>query len=129
MLRECLGVALNARQAKFAAVYRGNATQAAREAGYTGNDAVLAEQGRRLLGKSEIAAAIAARTTAEMRPAIASREEVEAFLTRTVREGSTKEALEATKQLAKMSGWNLQRVEVTGKVTLEQLLAEAAPKP
>lgn len=58
----------------------GNATKAARLAGYRGNAATLATQGRRLLRKAQIQEAIKLRVAED--PAIATRQERQAFWTR-----------------------------------------------
>lgn len=75
---------LTPKQEKFIAAYlgeaRGNATQAARMAGYRGNDATLAEIGRENLRKPGIAERIEA-ARAELRAkAILTREEILAGL-------------------------------------------------
>lgn len=53
--------ALTLRQEKFVAAFfrHGNATQAARDAGYTGTDAYLAVQGSRLIRNDKVKAALA----------------------------------------------------------------------
>lgn len=119
---------LTTKQQKFLDAYAGNATEAARLAGYTGNDQTLAVTGSRLLKNAQIRAHLDARRGLASKPLIADREEVEAFLTGTLRGKDLPLAVKAAGQLAKMRGWNLQKVELTGKVTLEQLITEATTK-
>lgn len=113
------------KQRAFIAAYAGNATEAARKAGYRGSDAVLGQTGYELLKKPEIAEAIAKRETKKHAGLIATREEVEERLTAFIRESPTKEAIAAIGALAKMRGWNLAKVQVEGSLTLEQLILQA----
>lgn len=123
-------MALNHRQRAFVAVYAGNATEAARQAGYRGSARVLEVTGSRLLSHVEVKAALEARQASELRPAVADRQEAEETLTKHVRNEKDPDLqLRALAQLAKMRGWNTQKVELTGKVTLEQLITEATKKP
>lgn len=66
---------LTGKQAKFVDVYDGNGTDAARLAGYSGNDDVLAVTAHRLLRNTKVRAAIEARLETSMGPLIANREE------------------------------------------------------
>lgn len=75
-------MALNAKAQRFAEVFAGNGTEAARLAGYAGSDAVLATQAGRLLRTAEVLAIIKARQEKEVRPLVASRQERQAFWTR-----------------------------------------------
>lgn len=120
---------LTLKQQKFLDAYAGNATEAARLAGYTGNDQTLAVTGSRLLKHPQIRAHLDARRGLASKPLIADREEVETFLTATMRGRDVSLAVKAAAQLAKMRGWNLQKVELSGRVTLEQLINEATAKP
>lgn len=120
---------LNHRQRAFVAVYAGNATEAARLAGYRGSTRSLEVMGSRLLSHVEVKAAIEARQASELRPAVADRQEVEEVLTKHVRNvGDPDLQLRAVSQLAKMRGWNTQKHVLEGKVTLEQLINEATAK-
>jgi phage terminase small subunit len=74
-------VKLNARQQKFVEVYNGNATEAAKIAGYTGADDSLAVTGSRLLNDPAVAAAIAARNKKVVGRKIASRLDRQEFWT------------------------------------------------
>lgn len=122
-------MALNHRQRAFVAVYAGNATEAARQAGYRGSARVLEVTGSRLLSHAEVQAALQARQANELRPAVADRQEVEEVLTKHVRNVADPDLqLRAAAQLAKMKAWNTQKVQLEGKVTLEQLINEATTK-
>lgn len=121
-------MALNARQRAFIAAYAGNATEAARVAGYTGSDKVLSQTGHELLRKPEIAAAIDKRQARREEKLIATREEVEQRLTKMMRGTKPDLALKAMAQFAKMSGWNLSKMVVQGELSLEQLILKAEAK-
>ncbi len=73
--------ALTAKQQRFVDAYAGNATEAARLAGYTGSDAVLAVTGHDLLRNPKIAPLIAARESRLLKKLIASRERRQEFWT------------------------------------------------
>lgn len=69
------------KQQRFIDFYDGNATDAARRAGYKGNDNTLAQVGDENLRKPKIAAAIKNRETKRNKKHIASREERQEFWT------------------------------------------------
>jgi hypothetical protein len=103
----------------------GNATEAARMAGYAGSDAVLAQVGGENLRKPQIAAAIAARRAAE--PLVWGREELQRFWSEVAQgrdPGGSGEAppwparLEASKMLGKSQAIFVERVKHEGSVTL-----------
>lgn len=119
---------MNARQRAFVAAYAGNATEAARQAGYKGTGRSLEVMGSRLLRNAEIREAIAKRETKRHAGLIATREEVEEKLTAFIRDSPTKEAIAAIGTLAKMRGWSLAKVQVEGSLTLEQLILQAEAK-
>lgn len=110
------------------AAYAGNATEAARKAGYSGDAMTLGQTGHQLLKNPKIAEAIAKRESKRESGLIATREEVEERLTLILREGATKERLQAIALMAKMRGWNLQKLVVEGRMTLEQLIQQAEAK-
>lgn len=64
---------LTLKQKKFIAYYSGNGTDAARKAGYQGDDNVLSSIAYENLRKPEIRAAIKARTDADIEPLVATR--------------------------------------------------------
>lgn len=120
-------MALTAKQKAFVEAYAGNATEAARLAGYAGNDATLAQVGSENLRKPEVAAAIAARQAPAQAARIASREQRQAFWTAVMTDvdAPLSDRLRASELLGKSEADFLTKVEVKGKVTLEELLTEA----
>lgn len=71
--------ALTFKQQRFADSYRGNATAAAREAGYGGSPNTLAQLGRQLLSNARVRAAIEARMEREAANAIVTRQQCREF--------------------------------------------------
>jgi phage terminase small subunit len=72
---------LTTKQQRFVDVYDGNATKAARKAGYKGNDVTLATIGKENIRKHQIKAAIRSREKRRNKPLIATREERQEFWT------------------------------------------------
>lgn len=114
---------LNERQRRFVEAYmgraEGNATEAARMAGYGENsdDGYLAVQGSRLIGNDKIREAIAARVVND--PLVADREELQRFFTLVMRgeEGEgvqMKDRLKAAELLGKTRAEFKDKVEHTG---------------
>jgi len=112
---------LNERQRKFVEYYTGNATQAARDAGYTGSVESLNVTGCRLLSDVKVAAALQKRNAklekavvAELVPVIATRQEVAVKLTEMISNVTLepRDRLSAMKLLAGMEGWLIARVQV-----------------
>jgi len=123
-------MALTAKQQAFVEAYAGNATDAARKAGYTGNDKTLGVTGSRLLANARVAAAINSRAAPARTSRVMEREELQAFWSDIVRdhEESMQNRLHAGDSLAKSHGMFLTKVEHTGKFTLEQWLIDTAAK-
>ena len=127
---------LTPRQQKFVDAYAGNATDAARRAGYRGTDNTLAQTGSDLLRNPEVRAAIRRREDTERRTTIATRAERQAFWTSTLRDDGLdlRDRLKASELLGKSEADFTDRVEHSGNVTLEQLVVaslgrENAPPP
>ncbi|MGH9811541.1 MAG: terminase small subunit [Candidatus Acidiferrales bacterium] len=118
---------LNARQQRFAEVYQGNATEAARKAGYEGTDASLATMGQRLLRKVEIRRAIATREKTERREHIATRQERQQFWSAVMadRREKMRDRLRAAELLGKSEGDFIERIEHEVGKTLEDLVRES----
>lgn len=72
---------LTPKQKKFIEVYAGNGTEAARLAGYAGDDNALGVAAHYNLSNPKIVEAIQAREKAKIRPLIASREKRQEFWT------------------------------------------------
>lgn len=134
-------MALTPRQQAFVDAYDGNGVTAARKAGYTGSDAALATSASRLLRHAEVSAAIKRRNVVvekarsqaiEQAGRIATRAERQALWTQVME--NTKERtidrLRAAELLGRSEADFTEKVLVQGKMTLEQLVAQAAqPKP
>lgn len=111
--------ALTPKQKRFVDAYmgeaRGNATEAARIAGYKGSDTTLKQVASETLAKPYIREEID--RLQSQSPLIATRDERLQILTKIIRsEGieSTKDRLKALDQLSKISGDYIQRVELSG---------------
>lgn len=117
---------LTARERKFVEHFMatGNATRAAASAGYSQKTA--SQIGYRLLRKVQIQQAIAGRTAAD--PAVATREERQAFWTSVQRgvgrfaTASLRDRIRASELLGKSQADFVERLEHSGRVTLEQAL-------
>jgi phage terminase small subunit len=122
-------VGLTSKQAKFVEAYCGNATDAARQAGYAGNDNTLCSVGKENLRKPHIAAAIKAREDLRSAKLIATREERQQFWTSIMRGESSEEVdikdrIRASEILGKSEGDFLDRVENSGEVSISIMWAE-----
>jgi len=111
---------LTEKQRRFVESYLGaacgNACEAARQAGYNGNDRSLAVIGSENLRKPDIRKAIDART--QKGGLVATREERQAFLTKIMRSETRRmnERLKATELLCKTQGDFIERRDVNMKV-------------
>lgn len=109
------------KQRRFVEAYMGtaagNATEAARIAGYAGDDAALAVRGSECVRNRKVAAALAERQQGS--PAVATREERQAFWASVMR-GETdapwKERIKASELLGKTGGDFVDRHE--GEITI-----------
>lgn len=117
------------KQQRFIDAYAGNGTEAARLAGYAGDDNALAVRAAELLRNSKIAEAIGARQKKASRRLIASREERQEFWSKVMLDdlAHMQDRLRASELLAKSEADFVQKVEHSGKVTLEDLVA-GSPK-
>lgn len=122
-----MGVALTARQQAFVDAYAGNATDAARKAGYKGTDATLGQVGHENLKKPEIARAIQARNAGPAQRRIATREDRQAIWTQVMLDPGekTSDRLKASELLGRSEADFTDKLQVDAKVTLEQLLEKA----
>lgn len=112
---------LTAMQARFVAAYDGNGVAAARKAGAKGSDGSVAATASRWLKMAKVADAIAKREQKRQNPAIADREERQAFWTAVMRgehagEGADwKDRIKASELLGKSEGDFLDRVDHSSK--------------
>lgn len=113
-------MALTYKQRRFVAAYSGNATQAAREAGYSGSDETLATAGTRLLRNDEIRSALTKRETTASKGPIATRAERQAFWTKVVDDPAVKmtDRLKASELLGKSEADFVDRLEHSGNVRI-----------
>lgn len=113
---------LTEKQLKFVAAYRGNAGEAAKEAGYGKTEKSSADSGSRLLKHPEICRMIKERQEKEIRPLIATRHDREKFLTDVFQDTkqSMKDRLKALELLSKMSGDYTNKIELSGGIETKQ---------
>lgn len=118
---------LTVKQQRFVDAYEGNATEAARKAGYKGNAATLGAVGNENLKKPAIADAIRAREAKRASSTIANRAERQAFWTAMMRDTGASESdrLRASELLGKSEGDFLQRVEHSGDIGMYRTLSDA----
>jgi len=118
---------LNERQKRFANIYCGNATVAARGAGYTGSDAALAVTGARLLRNTKVAELIFDRQNSSLCIQIANRRQRQIFWTAVMTDESQrmKDRLKASELLAKSEGDFIIRVQNNFVEGLAERLAAA----
>ena len=114
---------LTEKQRRFVEAYigkaQGNATEAARQAGYKGNEVTLSSVGAENLRKPQIAAAIEKARRPRTRKAIADREEREAWLSALMRGELTTTKLDAEGNAVEVSAPMSDRVkanEILGKM-------------
>lgn len=107
---------LSPKQQAFVDVYDGNATEAAKIAGYKGNEKTLSVVGSENLAKPYIWAAIQARDAEIKSNRIATREERQAFWTDTMRkeEFDLKDRIRASELLGKSQCDFIEKKEITG---------------
>ena len=112
-------MSLTPKQSAFIDAYTGNATEAARMAGYS--QATAYSQGQRLLKNPDVAAAIRAREAERTSETIANREARLKFWTSVMYDEtqSTRDRLRASELLAKAEGDFLERVEVESQKSLD----------
>lgn len=120
---------LTLKQRRFVEFYcgaaKGNATEAARQAGYKGSDNTLRAVGAENLSKPSIQAAIKELSDRESHKRILSLEEIQGLLTEWSLDPDhdIKARIKALDQLAKLQGGYLQRHEVSHKTPSAEDLA------
>ena len=110
---------LTPKQRLFVQYYCGNATDAARKAGYKGNDNTLSIVGFENLRKHNVQAAIQARQEMEERPEVANRQDRQKFWSEVMSsaEVDMKDRLKASELLGKSEGDFLDRIKLSGDAT------------
>lgn len=113
-------MALTPKQQAFVEAYAGNGTEAARLAGYSGSDAVLAVTAHDLLRNPKVAAALEARRKAPSAKRIASREERQAFWTSVLDDpnAAMNDRLRASELLGKSEADFVERHQHSGGVSI-----------
>lgn len=121
---------MNSRQQKFVAVFEGNGTEAARLAGYGGDEASLAVIASRLLKNVNISAAIKKRQVTGSKKLIASREDRQAFWTKVMEDAQQdmRNRLKASELLGKSEADFTEKVEHSGTISLEHMVRKSYEK-
>jgi phage terminase small subunit len=109
---------LTDKQKKFVAVYEGNATEAARLAGYKGSDETLRQVGSENLTKPHILSLIQNRNNKEINKMIATREERQQFWSSIMRneQSEMRDRLKASELLGKSQADFTEKVEHSGSL-------------
>lgn len=117
---------LTTKQRRFIEFYDGNATDAARKAGYKGSDHTLSAIGNQNLRKPYIAAVLAAREKEKTTKHIATREERQAFWTKVANdpEEDMKNRLRASELLGKSQADFIEKRKVETTISFDQILSE-----
>lgn len=120
---------LTHKQFLFVQYYEGNGTDAARKAGYEGNDAVLAQVASENLRKPDIHEAINTKQLGLLSPVVADRATRMRFWTDVMNNTDLglRDRLRASELLAKVDGDFIQKQEkiVTQSISLANLVREA----
>jgi phage terminase small subunit len=121
---------LTTKQQRFVDAYDGNATQAARIAGYSGSEGTLRAIAAENLTKPNIISAIKSRQNKQMKPHIMSREQRQAFWTEIAidTEQPTSDRLRASELLGKSEADFVERRIVDTGDRLSQIVAAVLSK-
>lgn len=121
---------LTPRQLKFIEAYSGNGTEAAKLAGYTGDDNTLGVTAHELLRNPKISEAIKNREAKVLKKLTATREERQQFWSETMQADSfeMRDRLRASELLGKSQADFTDKVEHSGNVGLESLSTEELKK-
>jgi phage terminase small subunit len=119
-----MGKEFSTKQKLFIESYSGNATEAARTAGYDGSDAVLAQIGHENMRKPEIVSEIKNRENKIVSNTIVTRVQRQEFWSSIMMDGSFDiyARIKASELLAKSEGDFIKKDESKSTVTLEQLV-------
>lgn len=118
---------ITTKQRKFIEAYAGNGTEAARIAGYAGNDETLAQVAAENLRKPYIAHEIKRREDKQILKLIATREERQIFWTKYMKDEATelRERRKFSEILGRSQGDFAQKIELEFKDGLADRLAAA----
>ncbi|HYE07684.1 MAG TPA: terminase small subunit [Planctomycetota bacterium] len=122
---------LNERQLRFVEHYLAdpNATKAAKKAGYTGTDAVLASTGHQLLRNPKVAEVLAGRGKPAHEAAMSEADEIRAFWKATMRDKQQdpKDRLKASELLGKVNAMFVEKTKHEGELTITVRRGNDAP--
>lgn len=123
-------MALNERQQRFVLAYDGNATEAARKAGYEGDSNTLGVTGFELLRNPNIKTAIDARMAEVKRKLIGSKLDRQKWLRDVMDDPSAKlsDKLKAAELLSKTEGDLLQKIEHSVSDSLSSAIEQTLEK-
>ena len=118
---------LTVKQKKFIEAYEGNATEAARIAGYKGNDATLAQVGYENMMNPEINSLVMKRQDLEIQRIVMNRLDRQILWTELARSSSVevKDRLKATELLGRSEGDFTEKLEVSVNLNLADRLMKA----
>lgn len=118
---------LTVKQKKFIEAYEGNATEAARIAGYKGNDATLAQVGYENMMNPEINSRVMKRQDLEIQRIVMNRLDRQILWTELARSSSVevKDRLKATELLGRSEGDFTEKLEVSVNLNLADRLMKA----
>lgn len=115
---------LTSKQRAFVECFEGNATEAAKKAGYEGSDKTLAQIGYENMRKPDIREEIEKRTAVVLEPLIAGREQRQEFWTKVMEdlEMPMRDRLRASELLAKSEGDFLPKEETNEESDLLSII-------
>jgi phage terminase small subunit len=118
---------LTHKQLKFIALYDGNGTKSARDAGYTGSDNTLAQTARDLLRNPKVAAEIKKRHEDEVNKIVASRLDRQIFWTELMNANhiEPRDRLRASELLGKSESDFIEKIEMKVNTALADKLERA----
>jgi len=114
---------LSTKQQRFVDFFNGNATEAARLAGYSGSETVLGVVGVKNIRNGKIAAAIQAKEAKFKKGKIKTLEEIQTFWTDTIddTEENMQNRLKAAADLTKAKGGFIERAIVDTNITISPI--------
>lgn len=121
---------LTLKEERFVAAYTGNGVEAARAAGYSGDNDTLAANASRLLTRDRVKAALAARSTKELRPLVKNRLERQQWWSHVMADeaAALRDRIRASELLGRSEADFTEKLEVKGELTLELLVLASGHK-
>ena len=117
------------KQKRFIELYNGNATEAAKQAGYSDKTSFIT--GHKLLRHPKVAEAIKNRISALDKPKIATREEIQTWWTSMINDpdASKTDKLRASELLSKSNAWFIDKVESNNTTTVSMPTIKVGGQP